>query len=118
MVNPVEWVRLDVVLQLAAGVSRTADHRELRGGESQISRERLFLGALVEGDPQVPAWPVSAVVAPFDSPVIWVACVPAAVGPGVRCPRLVRVGSEPCCGVWLLLKVLVHLAWPAGRPAD
>lgn len=116
--NPAAKEHRDAVLLPVAEANLRAVHRGNPGEALPVLREHRCRGVSVADDRPVPAWPVSAVVAPFDSPVIWVACVPAAVGPGVRCPRLVRVGSEPCCGVWLLLKVLVHSAWPAGRPAD
>ena len=52
--NPVEWVYLDVVLQLAAGVSQCVDHREPRVGEPLVLAEHLFQAASVGGDPPVP----------------------------------------------------------------
>ena len=102
MVNPVEWVRLDVVLQLAAGVSRCADQRELRVGEPLVLGGHLFQAASVGGVQPVQAWPASAGLAPFGSPVIWAGAVLAVGELGVLPPRSVLDGLEPYCGVWLL----------------
>ena len=108
MVNPVEWVHLDVVLQLAAGMSRCADQRELRVGEPLVLEEHLFQVASVEGDPPVPVWPVSAGLEPFGSPAIWAGADLAVKELGAHLLRLVPDGSAPYCGVSLLLRVRAH----------
>jgi hypothetical protein len=115
-VTPDERVHRGVVLQLAAVASRNADHRERRVGEHRVLRERLFLGASVEDDPPVPAWPVSAGVAPFGLPVTWVGDALAVVASDAHPLRSVPDGSEPCCGVWMLRRVRAHSVWPAGKP--
>ena len=112
MLNPVEWVHLGVVLRLAAGVNRCADHRELLVVEPLVSGEHLFQAASAGGDPPVPVWPVSAGLAPFGSPVIWAGAVLVVEALGVRLRRLVPDGSAPCCGVWLLLRLRAHWVWP------
>ena len=117
MVNPVEWVRLDVVLQLAAGVSRCADQRELRVGEPLVLGGHLFQAASVGGDQPVQAWPASAGLAPFGSPVIWAGAVPVVEELGAHLLRLVPDGSAPYCGVSLLLRVRAHWVWTAARLA-
>ena len=108
MVNPVVWVHLDVVLQLAAGASRRADHRELRVWEPLVLAVHLFQAASVGGGPPFQAWPASAGLAPFGSPVIWAGAVLAVEELGAHLLRLVPDGSAPYCGVWLLLRVRAH----------
>ena len=108
MVNPVVWVHLDVVLQLAAGVRRRADHRELRVWEPLVLAVHLFQAASVGGGPPFQAWPASAGLAPFGSPVIWAGAVLAVEELGAHLLRLVPDGSAPYCGVWLLLRVRAH----------
>ena len=115
--NPVEWVHLDVVLQLAAGVSRRADHRELRVWEPLVLAVHLFQAASVGGGPPFQAWPASAGLAPFGSPVIWAGAVPVVEELGAHLLRLVPDGSAPYCGVSLLLRVRAHWVWPAARLA-
>ena len=117
MVNPVDLVHLDVVLQLAAGVSRCVDHRALRVGEPLVLGEHLFQVASVEGDPPVPVWPVSAGLEPFGSQAIWAGVDLEVEELGAHLLRLVPDGSAPCCGVWLLLRVRAHWVWPAVRLA-
>ena len=117
MVNPVEWVYLDVVLPLAAGVSRCVDHQELRVVEPLVLGEHLFQAALVGGDPPVQVWPVSAGLEPFGSPAIWAGAVQEVEELGACRLRLVPDGSVPYCGVWLLLRVREHWVWPAARLA-
>ena len=106
------------VIQLASGASLNAGHREHRVGELQVSGERLFLGAWVEGDPPAPAWPASAGVAPVGSPATSVGGVLAVVASGVHHLRSVPDGSEPCCAVSPLRRVRVHLVWLGGKPVD
>ena len=101
--NPVEWVHLDVVLQLAAGVSRRADHRE-----PLVLAVHLFQAASVGGGPPFQALPASAGLAPFGSPVIWAGAVLAVEELGAHLLRLVPDGLAPYCGVWLLLRVRAH----------
>ena len=108
MVSPVVWVHLDVVLQLAAGVSRCVDHRELLVGEPLVLVEHLFQAASVGGDLQVPVWPVSAGLEPFGSPAIWAGAVLEVEELGAHLLRLGPDGSAPYCGVWLLLRVRAH----------
>ena len=114
--NPVEWVHLDVVLLLAAGVSRCVDHRELRVGEPLAFGEHLFQAASVGDDPPVPAWPASGGVASFGSPVIWVGGVLVVAESGAYPLRLVTDGSESDCGVCLLMWERAHWVVPAARP--
>ena len=115
--NPDVRGPLDVVPLPVAVANRRAGLRGHPGEALPVLREHRCQGASVADDRPVPAWPVSAGAAPFDSPVIWVAAVRAVVGWGVYCPLQVHVGPGPCCEVWRLLKATVQWAGPAGRPA-
>ena len=115
MVNPGERVHLAVVRQLDVVATQRADRQEHQVGEPLVFGEHQFQAASAGDDPPVPAWQVSAVVAPFGSPVIWAGGVQVVVGSGAHPLRLVPDGSVPYCGVWLLLWMRAHWVLPAAR---
>ena len=114
--NPAAREHRDVGHLPVAVANPRAVHRGNPGEALPALREHRCRGVSVADDRPVPAWPVSAVVAPFDSPVIWVAGVPAVAKSGAHRLRLVPDGLEPYCEVWPLLRAREHWAGPAGRP--